>query len=92
MPFILISYDVANNKIRFRLARTLKDFGKRVQRSVFEAELTEAELQRLRKKLSQVKLEDDDSIRLYVLCAGCLKNVQIWGVGEVTRKPQVVIL
>ena len=90
--FILISYDVTDDQVRFRLARTLKDFGKRVQKSVFEAEIDEAELTRLRKQMSWVKLDSDDSIRLYRLCEGCVKTVQIWGAGEVTKDPDIVVL
>ena len=90
--FVLISYDVTDDKVRFRLARTLKDFGKRVQKSVFEAEIDETELVRLRKQLSWVKLDSDDSIRLYRLCEGCVKTVQIWGSGEVTKDPDIVVL
>jgi CRISPR-associated protein Cas2 len=90
--FILISYDVTDDQVRFRLARALKDFGKRVQKSVFEAEIDETELTRLRKQLSWVKLDPDDSIRLYRLCEGCVKTVQIWGAGEVTKDPDIVVL
>lgn len=90
--FVLISYDITDDKARFRLARTLKDFGKRVQKSVFEAEIDETELTRLRQQLSWVKLDSDDSIRLYRLCEGCVKTVQIWGSGEVTKDPDVIVL
>ncbi|KAA0221429.1 CRISPR-associated endonuclease Cas2 [candidate division KSB1 bacterium] len=90
--FVLISYDITDDKVRFRLARTLKDFGKRVQRSVFEAEITEAELTKLHQKLAQVRLDSDDSIRLYRLCDGCVKGVKIWGSGEVTKDPDIIVL
>lgn len=90
--FVLISYDITDDKVRFRLARTLKDFGKRVQRSVFEAEITEAELAKLHQKLTQVQLDSDDSIRLYRLCDGCVKSVKIWGSGEVTKDPDIIVL
>jgi CRISPR-associated protein Cas2 len=81
-----------NDRNRNALARTLKDFGERVQKSVFEAEINETELVRLRKQLSWVKLDNDDSIRLYRLCEGCVKTVQIWGSGEVTKDPDIVVL
>ena len=32
----------------------------------------------------QVRLGDADSIRLYRLCAGCVAQTAIWGVGEVS--------
>ncbi len=56
------------------------------------AEIDETELTRLRKQLSWVKLDSDDSIRLYRLCEGCVKTVQIWGAGEVTKDPDIVVL
>jgi len=42
--------------------------------------------------MSWVKLDSDDSIRLYRLCEGCVKTVQIWGSGEVTKDPDIVVL
>lgn len=92
MAFFIISYDITNNRVRYRLARLLKDYGKRVQRSVFEANLGENRLARLRQRLSAVTLEKNDSIRVYRLCKDCLKTVQIWGTGQVTRKAEVYIL
>lgn len=81
----VISYDIREDKIRTRLAHRLKDFGVRVQFSVFEADITEPELKKLNQVLKEVKLGKEDSIRLYQLCEACLKKVTIWGSGEVTR-------
>ena len=81
---ILISYDISDDKKRTRLAKRLKDFGPRVQKSVFEADVKKDELIKLKKILTKTKLEKGDSIRLYKLCAECRKNIIIWGEGEVT--------
>ena len=94
---VLICYDVstetAGGRRRLRkVAQACQDFGQRVQKSVFEAEIDETELTRLRKQMSWVKLDSDDSIRLYRLCEGCVKTVQIWGAGEVTKDPDIVVL
>ncbi|MCB0296513.1 MAG: CRISPR-associated endonuclease Cas2, partial [Calditrichaeota bacterium] len=69
--FIVVSYDIESNRTRTRLAKRLKDFGPRVQKSVFEADIDDGEYERLCKLLGQVRLGDADSIRLYRLCAGC---------------------
>ena len=82
---VLISYDIENNRTRTRLAHKLKDFGPRVQLSVFEADVTEKELKRLKVMLTEIELEKDDSIRLYQICETCFKKVKIWGSGEVTK-------
>ena len=46
--FILISYDISDDKKRTRLAKRLKDFGPRVQKSVFEADVKTEELNKLK--------------------------------------------
>ncbi|RMG21471.1 MAG: CRISPR-associated endonuclease Cas2, partial [Methanobacteriota archaeon] len=40
---IVISYDIEKDRTRSRLAKKLKDFGPRVQKSVFEADIGEGE-------------------------------------------------
>ncbi|MCA9741392.1 CRISPR-associated endonuclease Cas2 [candidate division KSB1 bacterium] len=82
---ILISYDIQKDRTRTRLAKSLKNFGPRVQKSVFEADVKAEELERLLSHLAKVKLETDDSIRLYHLCGECKKKIKIWGSGTVTE-------
>lgn len=82
---VLMSYDIEDDKKRTKLARRLRDFGPRVQKSVFEADINEQEIVRLTDILVKTKLDKGDSIRLYRICAECVKNIQIWGLGEVTR-------
>lgn len=82
---VVISYDIEDDKTRTRLAHKLKDFGPRVQLSVFEADVTDKEFQQLKKMIDQVELAKDDSIRIYQFCEACFKKVKIWGSGEVTK-------
>ncbi len=82
---ILITYDIEDDRTRTRLAHKLKDFGRRVQYSVFEADVTQTELERLFKKLDRVELAKHDSIRVYRICGECTTHIRIWGVGEVTK-------
>jgi len=82
---ILITYDIENDRVRTKLAHKLKDFGRRVQLSVFEADVSADELQRLTDLLEKVTLAKEDSIRLYTICSTCSGKVKIWGAGEVTE-------
>ena len=82
---VVVSYDIEDDKTRTRLAHKLKDFGPRVQLSVFEADVTSKELPELYKLLKQVELGEDDSIRVYHFCEACFKKVKIWGSGVVTK-------
>jgi CRISPR-associated protein Cas2 len=83
--FVNICYDIENDKTRTRLAHKLKDFGPRVQKSVFEADVSKEEFIKLNKMLAAVKLDKNDSIRIYVLCQECLKKIKILGKGEITK-------
>ncbi len=83
--FCIISYDITDDKIRTKLAHRLKDFGKRVQFSVFEADLKPKDLTKLTGVLDKVKLEGEDSIRVYQICQSCLERIKIRGIGEITQ-------
>jgi CRISPR-associated protein Cas2 len=71
----LIAYDVSADSNRSKLSKFLEDFGDRVQKSVFEADLTDEEL-RLIVKFAKPLVEQDDSLRFYALCANCRKKIQ----------------
>lgn len=69
---ILITYDVdttdKHGAKRLRhVAKTCKDFGQRVQNSVFECEITDAQLCTLKDKLKNIVESTKDSIRIYHL-------------------------
>lgn len=69
----LITYDIENDKKRKKLSDLLEAYGKRVNYSVFEVQLTQAKLKKLKNKIIEEELFDKryDSIRFYHLCANC---------------------
>jgi len=76
----LVSYDIVDTKQRTKLAKKLLNFGRRVQYSVFECDLTGEQLAELKKQaLPFVDLEKD-SLRIYRLCENCLQNLESFGV------------
>ena len=61
---IIVSYDIVDDKRRTKLAKKLCDFGKRVQYSVFECDLSKEQLKDMTQKaLKQINLEED-SLRI----------------------------
>lgn len=69
---ILVCYDVNTQEPegRRRLARVAKickNFGQRVQYSVFECTVNEVDMERLRVKLRTAIEPDEDSLRIYHL-------------------------
>ncbi|MCI6161016.1 MAG: CRISPR-associated endonuclease Cas2 [Prevotella sp.] len=69
---ILITYDVdtvssAGQKRLRQVAKACKDYGQRVQNSVFECEVSEAQLVLLKERISSIIDYKLDSIRFYKL-------------------------
>ena len=83
--FVLISYDIVDNKIRNQVLRYLKDYGKRVQKSVFECTIDPYIYLRVKKELERLIEKKKDRLRLYRLCQGCMKKIEISGWGEVSE-------
>jgi CRISPR-associated protein Cas2 len=90
--FIVVCYDIPSNKRRGKVAQALKGFGYRVQRSVFECEVTAEQFQKMKQRVSKRIVPAEDSVRYYTLCGSCLPKIEISGLGEVKReKPFFVI-
>ena len=90
---ILVSYDIPDDRRRVKIAKTLEDFGERVQYSVFECELEQEHLDRLRRRLAKIVEEEDDSVRFYFLCARCKSTIESLGRGEVPgEEPEVYVV
>lgn len=79
--FILITYDVnitssAGQKRLRQVAKACLDYGKRVQNSVFECVLTEAQFVLLKNRLSEIINLSDDSIIFYKLGNNWKRHVE----------------
>ncbi len=93
MAFYVMSYDIVPDKRRTKLAKLLEGFGTRVQRSVFECDLTAQQFTLLRRRLEKlVQPGEGDSLRIYRLCAGCVETVEILGPGALEKTPDVFIV
>ena len=76
----LVSYDISEDKLRNKVAKELKNYGIRVQYSVFECNLTSKRYQELYQKLVKlVSGQAEDSIRVYYICAGCQEKMSCIG-------------
>lgn len=69
---IVVCYDVNTASLEGRrrlrqVARACEGSGQRVQFSVFECSLSEANLERLRSKLLRIIHQEEDSLRIYRL-------------------------
>jgi CRISPR-associated protein Cas2 len=69
--FLVIAYDIVSDRRRNKLVKLLKDYGQRVNYSVFECELEKQSLPGLKKKVSEIINMKKDSILYYELCNAC---------------------
>lgn len=77
----LVSYDIASDRLRNKVAKVLESYGQRVQYSVFECELTEKRYKELYQKLfSLAQNMKDGNIYFYFICKTCEGKKQIIGI------------
>ena len=82
--FVVVSYDITNDRRRLKVMKTLEGFGERVQYSVFECRLKRQDLQRLKKRLKGLIQAEEDDVRFYLLCEQCVERIVPLGKAEVT--------
>lgn len=85
----IVSYDVASHRRRARVSKVLLSVGDRVQKSVFECSLTVRERDELLTMLSTLIDTRTDSIRCYIQCANCDREMRAW---PADGRPAIVVV
>lgn len=94
------------NRVRTKIANELKNYGRRVQYSVFECELSEKKFGELYGKLSglmqmtcpedsdnqEKNEESSNSIRIYRLCGRCVEQIRVIGVEKQREEESDIII
>lgn len=81
--FLVVSYDISNDRQRTKVMNLLRDFGRHVQYSVFECRLEPRQIRKLKNGL-MLHINPTDSIRFYYLCKDDVDRVEILGRGDRT--------
>lgn len=76
--FMVIAYDIRDDARRLSVARELERWGHRTQFSVFECDLDARESEMLLSNLRKLCI-DEDALRVYKLCAGCVGLSEVIG-------------
>ncbi len=91
--FVLVVYDISNDRRRTKLHDTLLNYGTPVQYSVFECLLDEKELARMKRATAKVVRPRVDRVRYYYLCAACVGKTEVLGGVEVLREePEALVV
>jgi len=90
--FIIVAYDISNNRRRARLHKALKHFGVAVQYSVFECHLSESQLWRMKALIEHVIDPQADQVRYYFLCEACARRNEATYASKRTSDRPVIIV
>jgi CRISPR-associated protein Cas2 len=80
--FCVVCFDIVDDRTRTRAAKVLKEYGQRVQKSVFECGLTEQKFLKLKARLEDLIDNSEDTVRYYFVCKGCLEKMEFSGIGQ----------
>ncbi len=88
----LVTYDITEPKRLTTLHKFMKEFGLNTQKSVFECDIDDIALQRIRAYCRDNLDIARDSVRIYKICNRCMGKVIISGRGiKVTQLDYMVL-
>jgi CRISPR-associated protein Cas2 len=73
--FIVVAYDVADDRRRAKVVKVLEKVGVRVNFSVFECMLTDSQYQKVQTALEKVICLKEDRIIYYPICVDCYSKI-----------------
>jgi len=83
--YVLVVFDISDSKKYRLLIKTLNRYSTRIQKSVFEAQLTRKQIKDLMTSVEQLMLSEKyyhqaDNVRIYRIAGNC--SVTIYGTNE----------
>lgn len=90
--FIIVAYDISDDRRRAKLHKALKHFGYAVQYSLFECHLSASQLWQLKATVEQLIDPLVDQVRYYFLCEACARRNEATAASQVTSDPPVIII
>ena len=90
--FYVVCYDIKDDSRRMKVFKTMRNYGTRVQYSIFECILENDILDKMIDRISDIIKPDEDSIRVYYLPDEAKRFIKIIGVGEVVHEQKYFIV
>ena len=88
----VIAYDVVDDSRRSRVARHLEGFGRRVEKSVFECDVSAEEIRQVLSGLKDLLDMNEDRCHCYRVCADCAAHMNLFGADiEAAWKDAVIV-
>jgi CRISPR-associated protein Cas2 len=90
--FVIVVYDISNDRRRTKLHDALLNYGTPVQYSVFECLLDDDGLARMKRAVKKAIRPRIDRVRYYYLCQSCLKKVEVTSGVEVLSEEEAIVV
>jgi CRISPR-associated protein Cas2 len=78
---MIVAYDIADPKRLAKIAKIMKDYGTRVQKSIFEATVKGHIIDEMRRRVEETIIPEEDGVKYFPLCAKCSDTVEVIGQG-----------
>jgi len=89
--FVVVAYDIRDDRRRARVCRELSAYGTRVEYSVFECWISPSALSKLHGILTELIDPREDKVRYYLLCKSCRRRTLQLG-GELIPNPGAIVV
>ncbi len=83
---MIAAYDIANPKRLQRIAKIMKDYGLRVQKSIFEVDVDERMFAVMKWRVEAEMDLSKDGVKYFPLCGRCCDTVITFGRGMKTEE------
>ncbi len=81
--FVVVIYDISDNRKRYRLHKCMEGYGEWVQRSAFECYVTNTQLEEMKAELKELIDPGIDLLRIYKISHSPL----VWTYGRIGVSP-----
>jgi len=68
---MVVAYDICHPRRLYRVARVMRDYGIRVQKSIFEVHVSPPRFLQMRLRCEAVMDPDEDGVKYFPLCGAC---------------------
>jgi len=89
---VLVTYDIADPKRLRSMHKYLKEIGLNTQKSVFECDISAEQIESMRQFCNKNLCADEDSVRIYKICSGCMEKVEVSGLGIRVRNRKYAVV
>jgi CRISPR-associated protein Cas2 len=78
---MIVAYDIADVKRLNKVAKVIKDYGVRVQKSIFEVDVSNKVFDEMKFRIEEIIEPSEDGVKYFPLCEKCAGTVEIIGQG-----------